>query len=81
LHQRPNAEDDENPDSMKSESRNFEPDDPENTNCAGGEPAPVERRESSMLEIGSKKMKVNNPTDRQRFRNIEPEEPLHRRSA
>src|SRR5207248_10652420 len=78
FHQRPPAENDENPDGMETDSRNFQPHHPENRDRAGGKTAPVVGGKLGVLETGIEKMKVNDPGNGECFCDIKPEQPLHR---
>jgi len=65
LHERPTAKDDENADSMETESRYFEPHQSQDSQRARNEPAPIGRRKNAVLEVGSEKMKVSDKENRQ----------------
>src|ERR1700730_6011109 len=79
FHQRPPAENDENTDRVKTDSRNFKPNHPENSDRAGSKAAPVVSWKLRVLETSIEEMKINDPGNSERFRNIEPEQPLHYR--
>ncbi len=80
FHQRPPAENDENPDSVETDSRNFQPHDPENRDRAGGKTTPVVLGKVGVLENSVEKMKINDPGNGECFCDVEPEQPLHRSS-
>src|SRR6266566_3050833 len=78
FHQRPPAENDENPDRVETDSRNFQPHHPENRDRTGGKTTPVIGWELGVLETSVEKMKINHPGNGECFCDIEPEQPLHR---
>src|SRR5213080_3656641 len=65
LHERPTTEDDKNADSMKTESRYFQPRQIHDGQRAGRNPTPVRRRKCTVLEVGPEKMKVSDKENRQ----------------
>src|SRR5439155_27276337 len=73
FHQRPPAENDENPDSVETDSGNFQPYHPENRDRAGGKTTPVIRRKLGIPETSIEKMKINEPGNAECSCNIEPE--------
>src|SRR6266481_5352068 len=78
FHQRPPAENDENPDRVETDSRNFQPYHPENRDRAGGKTRPVVLGKVGVLENSVEKMKINDPENGECFCDVEPEQPLHR---
>src|SRR5438067_8260214 len=79
FHQRPPAENDENTNGVETDSRNFQPNHPENRERAGGKAAPVISGKLRVFETGIEEMKINDPGNGERFCDIEPEQPLHYR--
>jgi hypothetical protein len=66
---------------MEPEPGNLKPRGPQDGRGTGEEVAPVGRRKRPVLEVGSEKMKVNDPENCQALRDIEPEKSFHLRPA
>ena len=81
FHERPAAQDDENAHRMEAEPGDLEPHGSQNSHGGVREVAPVGWRKLAVLEVSPEKMKVNDPENGESLRDIEPEEPLHRRWA
>jgi len=62
---------------VKAEAGDSEPRQSKNCDDARSESAPVVIRRLVMFEARSEKMKVNHPTNRQRFGDVDPEQPFH----
>ena len=62
---------------METEAGDFQPNYAENRDSAGDETSPIVRWKLGVLEDGIEKVEVNDPTDGQRLRDIEPQQSLH----
>ena len=64
---------------METEPGDFEPNYADDRDSAGEKTTPIVRWKLGVLEDGIEKVEVNDPTNGQRLRDIEPQQSLHLR--